>query len=51
MSMDKSLKLSGGLSRHNNVLKRATRILKLQDEDRWYFHASTFFDLGRRLRG
>jgi small basic protein (TIGR04137 family) len=40
--MDKSLKLSGGLSRHNNVLKRAIRILTLQHEDRWEEGRSPF---------
>lgn len=35
MSMDKSLKTAGALSKHRNVLKRAERILKLQDEGRW----------------
>lgn len=42
MSMDKSLKLSGGLARHNNVLSRAARIAQLQDEDRWDPQRSPF---------
>ncbi|MHC5109147.1 MAG: small basic protein [Planctomycetota bacterium] len=35
MSMDKSLKTKGGLSRHRNVLTRAERILTLQETNRW----------------
>ena len=35
MSIDKSLKTSGALSKHRNVLKRSERIEILKDEDRW----------------
>ena len=35
MSIDRSLKTKGALSRHRNVLSRAERIKQLQDEDRW----------------
>lgn len=42
MSMDRSLKVSGGLSKHRNVLQRAARIAKLQDEGRWEEDAAPF---------
>ena len=42
MSIDKSLKTSGALSRHRNVLKRAERIEKLQEEERWQEGQSPF---------
>ena len=35
MSMDKSLKKGGGLSRVRNVLNRAERLALLQEDDRW----------------
>ena len=35
MSIDRSLKIKGALSRHRNVLKRAERIELLKDEERW----------------
>ena len=35
MSIDRSLKVKGALSRHRNVLSRAERIEKLQEEERW----------------
>ncbi len=35
MSMDRSLKVKGSLSRHRNVLSRAERIEKLIEEERW----------------
>ncbi len=35
MSIDRSLKIKGALERHRNVLTRAERIEKLQDEERW----------------
>jgi len=35
MSIDRSLKLKGALSRHRNVLSRAERIKQLKDEERW----------------
>ena len=42
MSLDKSLKTSGALSRHRNVLKRAERVEQLQDEERWQDRQSPF---------
>lgn len=35
MSMDKSLKKGGGLTRARNVLTRAERLALLQEDDRW----------------
>jgi len=35
MSIDRSLKVKGALSRHRNVLTRAERIEQLKDEERW----------------
>ena len=35
MSIDRSLKVKGALSRHRNVLSRAERIAILKDEERW----------------
>ncbi len=35
MSIDRSLKIKGALSRHRNVLSRAERIEKLKEEERW----------------
>ncbi len=35
MSIDRSLKVRGSLSRHRNVLSRAERIEKLAEEERW----------------
>jgi len=35
MSLDRSLKTKGALSRHRNVLTRAERIEKLKEEERW----------------
>lgn len=35
MSIDRSLKSKGALSRHRNVLSRAERIEQLINEDRW----------------
>lgn len=35
MSIDRSLKIKGALTRHRNVLTRAERIEKLQDEEQW----------------
>jgi small basic protein (TIGR04137 family) len=42
MSMDRSLKSSSALARHRNVLTRAERIEKLQDEDCWNEGDSVF---------
>lgn len=35
MTIDKSLKRKGRLSRSRNVLKRGERIVKMQEDDRW----------------
>lgn len=35
MTIDKSLKIRKGISRSRNVLTRAERIFRLQDQDRW----------------
>jgi len=35
MSIDRSLKVKGALSRHRNVLTRAERIERLKEEERW----------------
>lgn len=35
MSLDRSLKSTASLTRHRNVLTRAERIAKLEDEGRW----------------
>ena len=35
MSIDRTLKIKGALKRHRNVLTRAERIEKLEDEERW----------------
>ncbi len=35
MSIDRSLKIKGALTRHRNVLTRAERVEKLKEEERW----------------
>jgi len=35
MSIDRSLKVKGALSRHRNVLSRAERVKQLEDDERW----------------
>ena len=35
MSIDRSLKIKGALTRHRNVLTRAERVEQLRDEERW----------------
>jgi small basic protein (TIGR04137 family) len=35
MSIDRSLKIKGALTRHRNVLNRTERIEQLKDEERW----------------
>lgn len=42
MSVDRSLKVKGALSRHRNVLSRAERIEKLKDEEKWQEGQSVF---------
>jgi len=35
MSIDRSLKIKGALSRHRNVLSRAERVEQLKEEEQW----------------
>lgn len=42
MSIDKSLKTTGALAKHRNVLSRTERIEKLKDEERWQEDQSPF---------
>ena len=35
MSLDRTLKTKGSLTRHRNVLTRAERILQMADENQW----------------
>ena len=35
MSVDRSLKIKGALTRHRNVLSRAERVERLKDEEKW----------------
>ena len=42
MSIDRSLKVKGALSRHRNVLSRAERIESLKDEEKWAESDSVF---------
>jgi small basic protein (TIGR04137 family) len=42
MSIDRSLKIKGALTRHRNVLTRAERIEQLKEEDRWSEDDSLF---------
>lgn len=42
MSIDRTLKIKGALTRHRNVLTRAERIEKLKDEERWSDEQSVF---------
>ena len=42
MTVDKSLKTGGRLSRSRNVLKRGERIEKLKEQDRWTDNRSPF---------
>lgn len=35
MSIDRSLKITGALKRHRNVLTRAERIESLKEEEKW----------------
>ena len=45
MSIDRTLKIKGALSRHRNVLTRAERIEKLKDEERWSEQEHSVFGL------
>jgi small basic protein (TIGR04137 family) len=42
MSVDRSLKIKGALTRHRNVLSRAERIEALKEEQRWMQEDSVF---------
>ena len=42
MSVDRSLKIKGALTRHRNVLSRAERIDALKEEQRWTDQESVF---------
>jgi len=35
MSIDRSLRIRGALTRHRNVLSRAERVMRLKDEEKW----------------
>ena len=45
MSLDRSLKSNASLVRHRNVLTRAERIVKLEDESRWEEEKDGIFGL------
>ena len=42
MSLDRSLKTVGSLTRHRNVLTRAERLRRLAEEERWTDEQSVF---------
>ncbi len=42
MSVDRSLKIKGALTRHRNVLSRTERIEQLKDEEKWQEGDSVF---------
>ena len=42
MSLDKSLKSGGALTRHRNVLSRAERVEQLADDEKWQDGDSVF---------
>ena len=42
MSIDRSLKVKGALTRHRNVLTRAERVEKLKDQEKWLDGQSVF---------
>src|ERR1051325_6056797 len=42
MSLDRSLKSANSLVRHRNVLTRAERLQRLQDEEKWNDSKSVF---------
>ncbi len=42
MSLDRSLKSKSALARHRNVLSRAERLEKLEEEERWKESQSVF---------
>lgn len=45
MSLDRSLKGGGALQRHRNVLKRAERVVKLEENEKWHEDRSGVFGL------
>jgi small basic protein (TIGR04137 family) len=42
MSLDRSLKTAGALTRHRNVLTRGERLKRLAEEERWADEESVF---------
>ena len=42
MSVDRSLKIKGALTRHRNVLTRAERVERLKDDEQWSEGDSVF---------
>jgi small basic protein (TIGR04137 family) len=42
MSVDRSLKIKGALTRHRNVLSRAERVKQLKEEEKWQEGGSVF---------
>ena len=49
MSLDRSLKMKGSLSRHRNVLTRAERIKMLQEQERFKKEAGMSKELAMQL--
>lgn len=45
MSLDISLKGKSSLERHRNVLKRAERVVMLEEDDKWTEEKSSVFGL------
>lgn len=45
MSLDRSLKSKAALTRHRNVLSRAERLAKLEDDGIWVEESSSVFGL------
>lgn len=45
MSLDRSLKGKSGLVRHRNVLRRAERIARLEDNEKWAEDKNSVFSL------
>ncbi len=45
MSLDRSLKVKSGLERHRNVLRRAERIVTLEDNEKWSESKNSVFGL------
>jgi small basic protein (TIGR04137 family) len=45
MSLDRSLKGKSGLERHRNVLRRAERVVMLEENEKWNEGKSSVFSL------